>query len=177
MGTRCCTRVESPVGELLLLSDGEALTGLYMDAQKYRPALPDDVRIADAPFACVREQLSAYFGGELRTFDVPLAPAGTQFQKSVWKALLDIPFGATESYSALAARIGRANASRAVGLANGRNPIGIIVPCHRVIGADGSLTGYGGGIERKRWLLEHERRLAASAHASGALHALALGDR
>jgi methylated-DNA-[protein]-cysteine S-methyltransferase len=146
-----------------LLGDGETLTGLFMQKQKYGPDLPADCRRDDALFKQVSAQLAAYFLGELQTFEVQLRPSGTDFQKTVWQALLDIPFGATESYGELAKRIGHVNASRAVGLANGRNPIGIIVPCHRVIGANGALTGYGGGIERKQWLLEHERRYARHA--------------
>lgn len=154
------SELDSPVGMLLLLGDGAALTGLYMPEQKYGPLLPEGCRRDDAPFRPVREQLLAYFASELRDFDVPLAGHGTAFQQTVWQALRDIPYGSTETYGALAKRIGKQGASRAVGLANGRNPIGIIVPCHRVIGADGSLTGYDGGVERKRWLLEHERRYA-----------------
>jgi methylated-DNA-[protein]-cysteine S-methyltransferase len=150
------TTLESPVGELLLVGDGEALTGLYMNAQKYARVAQSDWRRATQPFAAAVEQLRAYFTGTLRAFDLRLAPDGTTFQRRVWRALLDIPFGRTESYGALAQRIDAPGAARAVGLANGHNPIGIIVPCHRVIGANGSLTGYGGGIERKRWLLAHE---------------------
>jgi methylated-DNA-[protein]-cysteine S-methyltransferase len=152
------TELESPVGQLLLRGDGIALTGMYMQKQRYRPTLPDHYIRDDKMFARICDQLNAYFAGELQTFDVPLAPQGTEFQRTVWKALLDIPFGVTESYGGLAKRIGHDGAARAVGLANGHNPIGIIIPCHRVIGANGSLTGYGGGIERKQWLLEHERR-------------------
>ena len=103
-----------------------------------------------------RRELDAYFAGRLETFTVPLAPNGTEFQRRVWSALRDIPFGTTISYAGLARRVSNAAAVRAVGAANGRNPIPIIVPCHRVIGSDGSLTGFGGGIPRKRWLLEHE---------------------
>lgn len=154
------SEMESPLGPLLLMGDGSALSGLYMEEQKYRPALPSGCRRADDSFRVVREQLRAYFAGELREFDLPIAGQGTTFQMAVWQALCSIPYGTTETYGNLARRLGRAGASRAVGLANGRNPIGIIVPCHRVIGANGSLTGYGGGVERKRWLLEHERRLA-----------------
>jgi methylated-DNA-[protein]-cysteine S-methyltransferase len=109
-------------------------------------------------FADVRRQLAEYFGGDRITFDVPLAAAGTPFQRAVWRGLRGIPYGETISYGELARRIGRPSAVRAVGLANGRNPISVIVPCHRVIGADGTLTGYGGGIERKRLLLELETR-------------------
>jgi methylated-DNA-[protein]-cysteine S-methyltransferase len=136
---------------------------MYMQKQRYRPPLPDFYVRDDAMFAEARRQLTAYFAGELSEFDLPLAPEGTDFQKIVWKALLDIPFGGTESYGSLAKRINHDGAARAVGLANGHNPIGIVIPCHRVIGANGSLTGYGGGIERKQWLLQHERRYAKNA--------------
>ncbi|HYM34302.1 MAG TPA: methylated-DNA--[protein]-cysteine S-methyltransferase [Steroidobacteraceae bacterium] len=150
------SKLESPVGPLLLLGDGESLTGLRMRKQKYASDVPEDCKRDDDKFRDAREQLTAYFAGKLRVFDLPLAPEGTSFQKLVWQALLDIPFGATESYGALAKRIGHDQGARAVGLANGHNPIGIIIPCHRVIGSDGSLTGYGGGLDRKQWLLEHE---------------------
>jgi methylated-DNA-[protein]-cysteine S-methyltransferase len=150
------SRIDSPIGELVLTGDGRALTGLFMENQRHGAGTTTDWQRDDALFADARQQLAAYFAGERQTFDLPLAPTGTAFQRRVWQALRDIPFGKTESYGALARRIDSPKASRAVGLANGRNPISIIVPCHRVIGADGSLTGYGGGIERKRWLLTHE---------------------
>lgn len=148
--------LDSPVGPLLLVGDGTALTGLYMHEQRHPPSLPEGAEPKPSAFREVRAQLKAYFAGKLRVFDLPLRGAGTAFQQRVWRELCRIPFGKTESYGGLAQRIGNPNAMRAVGLANGRNPIGIIVPCHRVIGADGSLTGYGGGIERKKWLLQHE---------------------
>lgn len=150
------SRIDSPIGELTLTGDGHALTGLYMDNQRHGVTPDADWQRDDALFTDAREQLAAYFAGERQTFDLALAPTGTDFQRRVWQALRDIGFGQTESYGALARRIGAPKASRAVGLANGRNPISIIVPCHRVIGANGRLTGYGGGIERKRWLLAHE---------------------
>jgi len=149
---------DSPLGELLLIGDGQALTGLYMQAQKYAREVQQEWKCDARPFQAVVEQLDAYFVGELRDFDLSLAPRGTDFQRTVWRALLDVQFGTTTTYGELARRIGSPNAPRAVGLANGHNPIGIIVPCHRIIGANGSLTGYGGGIERKRWLLAHEAR-------------------
>jgi len=156
------SELDSPVGSLLLLGDPQRLTGLYMHEQRHRPPLPEGCRQNDNAFRQVREQLKQYFAGKLQQFELELelAGEGSPFQRSVWQALCKIPFGATESYGGLARRIGNANASRAVGLANGKNPIGIIVPCHRVVGADGSLTGYGGGLERKQWLLDHERRFA-----------------
>ena len=164
------TTCESPLGELLLIGDGESLTGLYMQAQKYAREVQQEWRHDAKPFRGVAEQLDAYFRGELRTFDVPLAPCGTEFQRRVWRALADIEFGTTTTYGELARRIGSPNAPRAVGLANGHNPIGIIVPCHRVIGANGSLTGYGGGIERKRWLLAHEAQGSYRLESAIAAH-------
>ncbi|AZS75105.1 cysteine methyltransferase [Streptomyces lydicus] len=150
----------TPVGPLTLVAAGEALSGLYMTDQRHRPpqetfggpAGPDE-----PPFAETIAQLRAYFRGELTTFDLPLALRGTPFQRRVWAALCTIPYGETVSYGQLAERLGAPSASRAVGLANGRNPVGIIVPCHRVVGANGSLTGYGGGLDRKRRLLAFER--------------------
>ncbi|MFL5846604.1 MAG: methylated-DNA--[protein]-cysteine S-methyltransferase [Solirubrobacteraceae bacterium] len=148
--------VESPIGELLLTGDGSALHGLWMqDGDRPRRPLPA-WRRDDAAFAAVREQLDEYFGGTRTRFDLPLAMDGSPFQRSVWAALRDIPYGETTSYGELARHLGKPDAARAVGLANGRNPISVIVPCHRVIGADGSLTGFGGGIERKRILLALE---------------------
>jgi len=150
------TTVQSPIGELTLASDGEALTGLYMTDQRHRPDLPpagDD----DAILVAARAQLTAYFAGERREFDLPLRPAGSRFQRAVWDALRAIPYGETAGYGELARRVGRPGAARAVGSANGRNQLAIVVPCHRVIGAAGALTGYGGGLERKRYLLELER--------------------
>ena len=152
--------VPSPIGELLLVSDTESLTGLYTPGHGRRPA-PDWVHDPDHPvLAASRVQLADYFAGTRRTFDLPLASVGTAFQEAVWKGLRDIEYGHTESYLKLATRIGSPTAVRAVGAANGRNPISIVVPCHRVIGANGSLTGYAGGMEAKRWLLGHERRVA-----------------
>jgi methylated-DNA-[protein]-cysteine S-methyltransferase len=148
---------ESPIGRLLLTSDGTALTGLYMEPS--RKAQCTDGWIEDvtvAPLSATVRQLTEYFEGTRREFDLPLRLQGTAFQQRVWRELTEIPYGQTWSYGQLAQRIDKPSASRAVGLANGSNPISILVPCHRVIGADGSLTGYGGGIERKRWLLVHE---------------------
>jgi methylated-DNA-[protein]-cysteine S-methyltransferase len=153
--TLSSTHHATPLGELLLLADDAGLRGLYLPDPRHGPAHASG-RAAEAPFAAAREQLDAYFAGELETFDLRLAPAGTAFQLRVWEELTRIPFGETISYGELAGRLGEPRAVRAVGLANGRNPISIVVPCHRVIGADGSLVGYGGGLERKRWLLEHE---------------------
>jgi methylated-DNA-[protein]-cysteine S-methyltransferase len=151
------TYLDSPIGRLLLTSDGSALTGLYMEPhrkEQFVDGWMEDASVKPLP-AAVR-QLTEYFAGQRREFDLPLRLQGTEFQQRVWQELTKIPYGATWSYGELAKRISKPSASRAVGLANGRNPISILVPCHRVIGADGSLTGYGGGLERKRWLLAHE---------------------
>jgi len=149
--------IQSPIGDLMLISDGKALTGLYMNNEKHlgrrAMAIPDKKMLKHP-----REQLQAYLAGELREFELPLAAEGTPFQQRVWRALCDIPYGETISYGELARRIGQPKAARAVGLANGQNPISIVVPCHRVIGANGALTGYGGGLDRKRWLLAHESK-------------------
>lgn len=146
---------QSPVGPLTLMSDGSALTHCEFENPRYPfRAAP---RGEDQIIAKARRQLEDYFAGRLRAFDVPLAPEGTPFQRRVWDALLTIPYGDTRSYGQQAATIGAPKAVRAVGLANGRNPIAIIIPCHRVIGANGNLTGYGGGMARKRLLLELEK--------------------
>jgi methylated-DNA-[protein]-cysteine S-methyltransferase len=147
------TEIDSPVGRLLLAGDEGCLRSLLF------AATPEvDWRSDPAPFRNVIEQLNSYFAGELQTFSVTLAPEGTAFQKRVWNELERIPYGETISYGQLAERIGNPKASRAVGLANGSNPISIIVPCHRVIGANGKLTGYGGGLPIKEKLLGLERR-------------------
>jgi methylated-DNA-[protein]-cysteine S-methyltransferase len=161
----CYSYYSSPVGELLLTSDGEALTGLLLPQPDGSPAPFPEMgwRRDDWVLRAVHDQLRAYFAGELHTFDLALRMAGTPFQRLAWDELLKIPFGRTISYAEQARRIGRPGASRAVGSANGRNPIAIVVPCHRVIGSNGTLTGYGGGLELKEWLLQHE----ASALGSG----------
>jgi methylated-DNA-[protein]-cysteine S-methyltransferase len=148
--------VASPVGELLLVGDGAALTGLYMQEGPGRVDPPGARESAAAPFAAARVQLAEYFAGERRRFELSLAPAGTAFQRCVWAALEEIPFGETAGYGELAGRLGMPRAARAVGAANGRNPISIVVPCHRLVGSGGALTGYGGGLDRKRFLLAHE---------------------
>jgi len=158
----CWTVYESPLGPLTLIAGPRGLTDLNFPG---RPRPPSEA-VRD-PMPRVTEQLDAYFAGELRTFDLPLRPHGTPLQLAVWRALLQIPYGETASYGEQAARIDPDlfdadvepwQRARLVGAANGRNPISIVVPCHRVIGADGSLTGYGGGLDRKRALLEIERR-------------------
>lgn len=147
---------ESPVGQLRLVGEYGFLTGVYFEQHVHEPPMPADAQWVSEAFHHVIHQLDEYFAGSRHVFDLPLRSRGTAFQRQVWGALIEIPFGTTVSYGDLAHRLGDRKASRAVGLANGKNPISIIVPCHRVIGADGSLTGYGGGIERKLWLLRHE---------------------
>ncbi|MEU6770797.1 methylated-DNA--[protein]-cysteine S-methyltransferase [Streptomyces sp. NPDC046759] len=160
------TVTDSPYGPLTLVADADgALCGLYMAGQRHRPpeetfGLRDD---GLSCFAAAEEELSAYFAGELTRFTLQLALKGTPFQRSVWEQLTRIPYGETRTYGQLADALGSPRASRAVGLANGRNPVGIVVPCHRVIGASGDLTGYGGGLDRKRRLLDLERGAALFA--------------
>jgi methylated-DNA-[protein]-cysteine S-methyltransferase len=150
--------VSSPIGRLLLIGDGHALTGLWMvDADRHSARVEDGLEPSPATFNEVATQLEEYFAGDRKEFTVPLAPSGTPFQLAVWTQLTKIPYGSTTSYGDIARALGkRLVASRAVGLANGANPISVIVPCHRVIGSDGSLTGYGGGLERKDLLLRLE---------------------
>lgn len=157
------TYLESPLEPLLLVSDGEALTGIFMTNPQYGlPVEQDWIQDSSiAPIPQAKAQLEAYFAGTLQEFDLPLRPRGTPFQEQVWKALLSIPYGTTTSYAELARRIGRPGSVRAVGQANAHNPISIVVPCHRVIGADGSLTGYGGGLDRKSALLFFEAAVKA----------------
>lgn len=160
------TVIDSPIDPLLLTSDGEHLTGVHMDADLSLGKLRGEWRQDPVPLQAAADQLRAYFAGELETFDLPMKAAGTTFQKTVWRALCDIPFGETVSYKDIAERIGLPKAVRAVGLANGRNPIAVVVPCHRVIGANGKLTGYGGGLPRKQWLLTHENRQGGLLNAA-----------
>lgn len=148
--------VDSPIGPLTLAGRGPMLTNLRMVDQTYEPDRADWI-LDDRAFPEAVDQLSAYFAGELRHFELRLEFDGTPFQRSVWGALRTIPYGETRTYGEIARQIGNPTASRAVGLANGHNPIAVIVPCHRVIGANGSLTGFGGGLERKRALLELEK--------------------
>ncbi len=159
------TRIPTPVGPVLAVRqdpDGSGtrgpLTGLYLPTGRHADALQDSWRRSDADFDDVREQLREYFAGDRRHFDLPLKPLGSAFQQLVWTALAAIPYGTTTHYGAVAATIGAPKSARAVGMANALNPISIIVPCHRVIGANGALTGYGGGLDAKRWLLAHEVR-------------------
>jgi methylated-DNA-[protein]-cysteine S-methyltransferase len=175
--TTWITTIESPIGDLLLMSDGASLIGLHTDNDKHRPSARNDWIRDDVaePFGRTIAQLQTYFAGRLREFKLPLAAEGTAFQSTVWRALCDIPYGHTISYAELARRIGRPSASRAVGHCNARNPISIIVPCHRVIGADRSLTGYAGGLDRKRALLAHEATHASLVQGNNVPHNVQLG--
>jgi methylated-DNA-[protein]-cysteine S-methyltransferase len=155
-----CRTIDSPIGPLALAGHGRVLTNLRMIDQTHEPNRSDWVP-DDRAFPDVVDQLDAYFRGGRTDFDLELSLAGSEFQRRVWEALLTIPYGETRSYGEIAEQIGASGATRAVGLANGRNPIAIIVPCHRVIGASGSLVGYGGGLDRKRSLLEMEKHRKA----------------
>lgn len=156
--------VTSPIGPLLLVGDGERLSGLFMTTHRRPPTFHGPVGDGpiddDAAFEEAASQLQEWFDGARRSFELDLAPGGSAFQRDVWDALHEIPFGETATYGEIAARVGRPGSARAIGHAVGRNPIGIVVPCHRVVGANGTLTGYAGGLDKKRWLLEHERRVA-----------------
>jgi methylated-DNA-[protein]-cysteine S-methyltransferase len=158
---------ESPIGRLFIEGDEGAVTGLYLPGHKGWAGPADDSRLAQEAFPEVRAQLEQYFDGARRQFDVPLKLAGTPFQERVWQTLREIPYGTTISYVELARRVGRPTASRAVGAANGRNPISILIPCHRVVGTNGGLTGYAGGLDAKRWLLEREARRSRQRVESG----------
>ena len=158
---------DSPLGRILLVACDDGLTGVYFDGQKYHPRLEAGWR-HDARHALLRQagrELAEYFGGKRKRFETVLAPEGTPFQRAVWKAISAVGFGKTITYGELAQRAGCAGSARAAGAATGRNPIGIIVPCHRIVGSDGSLTGYAGGLERKRALLVLEGATATSPTA------------
>ena len=159
---RYYTRYDSPLGNLLLVAENNALTGIYFADGKSRVGIDGDWKEQPTHpvLQTAKRQLDEYFAGRRKIFDLPLAPSGTPFQHQVWQALLAIPYGETQSYAAIARRIGNQKAVRAVGAANGANPLSIVVPCHRVIGADGSLTGYGGGLPRKRKLLAMEQAVS-----------------
>lgn len=165
------TTIPSPIGPLLLTGDGESLQGLSM--QGGRNPVPIDLRWQrdDDAFADVRQQLQQYFGGLRRSFELDLKLAGNPFERTVWQALQEIPYGTSTSYGALAEKIGHPTAARAVGTANGRNPIAVVVPCHRVIGADGTLTGFAGGLWRKRFLLDLEAGVLPLLGGDSELHA------
>lgn len=152
------TFFRSPIGEIMLTSNGSALTGLYNENARHSPNVSSEWEETDelSIFKTAKTQLREYFDGERKSFDLQFETAGTQFQKEVWEQLLKIPFGETLTYRDIAHRIGRPKAVRAVGAANGKNPISIMIPCHRVIGRNGNLTGYAGGLDRKNFLLELE---------------------
>ena len=155
--------MESPIGQLRLLAEEGALVALHMEEHRHVLDYVVERGGRDPVLAEAEAQLSAWFAGERTSFDVAIRLKGTPFQLAVWSALQAIPYGETRSYSEIAATVGKPDAVRAVGAANGHNPISIVVPCHRVIGANGTLTGYGGGLPRKRWLLEHEQAVLARA--------------
>ena len=150
------TTVDSPIGELTLVGDEHGLAGLYMESQRYGPKRDPAWRHDPEALADAAEQLEQYFAGERTEFELELAPRGTEFQRRVWSLLLEIPFGETTTYGALAAKVDAPRAARAVGMVMNRNPIPIVLPCHRVVGANGSLTGYGGGLHVKERLLRLE---------------------
>jgi methylated-DNA-[protein]-cysteine S-methyltransferase len=158
--TTLFTRLPSPVGDLLLAGDGNELSAIWIDGQRWAPAIGAAWREAAEPFAPARRQLEEYFAGERIAFDLPLRVRGTPFQNKVWSALARIPFGETRTYGAIAGGLGRPRAARAVGAANGQNPFCIVIPCHRLVGADGGLVDYAAGLEVKRGLLEHEAAVA-----------------
>jgi len=165
------TTLTTPLGTMLAAAEGNALTGLWFEGQRWFPELDDNWRRDDdlPLFADVARQLDEYFAGRRRVFDVPLVPRGsraTPFQRAVWNAIAAVPLGTTSTYRSLATSCGNARGLRAAGAATGRNPISLIIPCHRIVGSDGSLTGYAGGLERKRTLLAHEAALATS-HGRG----------
>jgi len=162
------TVMDSPVGELTVVASDAGIRAILWDADgedvRTRHAASPAVERADHPILVVAvAQLREYFAGERREFDLPIDVVGTDFQRSAWRALQTIPFGATVSYGEQARRLGNPKAVRAVGAANGRNPVSIVVPCHRVVGSDGSLTGFAAGVDAKAWLLDHERAVLAQA--------------
>lgn len=165
---------DSPIGMLTVVAQDDAIIGLYMQTHRHGPTDADrdswlpDVNRASEVLNQARVQLNEYFAGTRTRFDLKLAPFGSEVQHKVWRALADIPYSETRSYGNIAETIGSPKASRAVGAANGKNPISIIVPCHRVVGSNGALTGFGGGIERKEWLLNHEARVAGKPATYGA---------
>jgi methylated-DNA-[protein]-cysteine S-methyltransferase len=161
--------LDSPLGPLRVLSEDDRVIGVYFPDHRRGPEVADHWVEAAAVFASLAEQLDAYFRGDRRTFDVPLHLEGSTFQRQVWELLRHVRYGETVTYGELAAATGHPSAARAVASAVARNPISIVVPCHRVLGAGGTLTGYAGGLERKRWLLELESRVVRSANASPTL--------
>jgi methylated-DNA-[protein]-cysteine S-methyltransferase len=157
----CWEDADSPLGSFLLAGDGRTVVRVSLPGQWAKEEVPVTWTYAPGSMAPATHQLAAYFDGTRRDFDLDFAPSGTPFQLGVWRALRDIPYGTTATYRDVASAIGNPKSTRAVGMANNRNPIALLIPCHRVIGADGSLTGYGGGLEMKAWLLDHERTIFA----------------
>jgi methylated-DNA-[protein]-cysteine S-methyltransferase len=153
----------SPIGEIRLVADDSGIRELQLPGSFEAPGDSFASGAGAAWLEQATEQLGAYFAGELREFELPLSLRGTAFQLQVWRALADIPYARTESYGSVAARVGNPRAGRAVGMANNKNPIAIVLPCHRVIGSNGALVGYGGGLDMKHWLLAHEKDVAATA--------------
>ena len=155
----------SSLGNVLLVANGDALCGVYFDDQKYLPPIDPAWQEDDRSevLRAARRELDQYFAGSRKVFDLPLAPNGTSFQRAVWNAIAQVPWGETLTYAELASRAGHQGSARAAGAATGRNPLSIIVPCHRIVGSDGSLTGYAGGLDRKQKLLALERPLFALA--------------
>lgn len=174
--------IDSPIGPVTIVSSGEAVTAIYTAQHRRRQELAEHPICSSSVLDVAEIQLQEYFVGRRFTFDLPLQPEGTPFEQRVWQALRQIPFGVTRTYREIAVEIGKPSAARAVGAANGRNPISIVVPCHRVVGGDGKLRGYAGGLETKEWLLAHERESLAAAdnhHANGRCQAslsLAMGS-
>jgi len=159
--TVLATTIESPIGPLTITAEDGVLTALHMHRQRHFPSTPESTGRDERALAPIVDQLQSYFAGERTAFKLPLRLAGTPFQQRVWAGLQEIPYGETISYAELAQWVGNPRAMRAVGQANGRNPVAIVVPCHRVIAADGGIGGYGGGLDRKTWLLEHEARCSS----------------
>ena len=163
--THYCTAHESPLGTMLLVAHDSAITGIYFDAQKHYPTtMAARCTPTETPLLLqARRELDEYFAGRRRVFALPCAPYGSRFQQAVWRAIAEVPFGATISYAELARRAGHEGSPRAAGTATGRNPVGIVIPCHRIVGSNGSLTGYAGGLDKKHALLELEGALPAAA--------------
>lgn len=157
--------IETPLGELLINGDNDVVTGLYFPQHSPAPA-SNNTQLNEEAFTKAADQILDWFAGKRKEFDIPIELRGSEFQRSVWDALRTIPFGQTVSYAQIAQAIERPGAARACGHAIGRNPVSIIVPCHRVIGANGKLTGYAGGMDRKRWMLEHEQQVSAGRGSS-----------